>query len=101
MMVSAVGFFGNVSLSRARGTVVVVVAVLIEFVLIMLVVVLVSSGLACFIVECDFALLVVFGLSSDAAGRWQKKLTRNNLLVNYFTFNPLLGTLMPNSCKFL
>ena len=71
MMVSVVGFFGNVSLSRARGTVAVVAVVQIEFVLIMLVVVLVSIGLVCFIVECDFALLVMFGLSSDAAARWQ------------------------------
>ena len=67
LIASTVGFFGKVSLlSDDCGA---VVAVVTEFVLIVVVVVIVSIGLACFIVECDFALLVRFGLSSDAAVR--------------------------------
>ena len=66
LIASAVGFFSNVSLlTGACGTVVVVVVT--EFV--WMEVVVVSIGLVCFIVECDFALLVRFGLSSDAAVR--------------------------------
>ena len=67
LIASTMGCFGNVSilLSDVCGAVVAVVVT--EFVLMMVVVV--SIGLVCFIVECDFALLVRLGLSSDAAVR--------------------------------
>ena len=67
MILSATGFFDNLSLSDTCGVALVVVVAVIGFTLV--VVVVVSTGLACFIVECDFALLVMFGLSSDAAVR--------------------------------
>lgn len=62
IIVSVTEFFSNVSLSGACGAVVTVFVWAVE-------VVLVSIGLVCFTVECDFALLVVFGVSSAAAVR--------------------------------
>ena len=62
ILLSVTEFFSNVSLSGPCGAVVIVVVFI-------LVVVVVSIGLVCLIVECDFALLVVFGLSSVAVVR--------------------------------
>ena len=50
--------------------VVVVAAVVVEILILVVIVVVVSRDLVCFIVECDFALLVVFGLSSVAVVRY-------------------------------
>ena len=80
LIASTVGFFGKVSLLSDDCEAVVVVVVVTEFVLIV-VVVIVSVGLACFIVECNFALLVRFGLSSDAAVRCYNFIMHTSLLI--------------------
>lgn len=70
LTVSVIGFFGDVSFTACGVAVVIVVVVAVIVVVVSLVVVVaVSNGLACFIVECDFALLVTLGLSSVATGR--------------------------------
>lgn len=67
--VSVTGFLANVSLSIVC-VVIIVVAVALILVVVVVVVVAVSKGFVSFNVECDFALLVVFGLSSVAAVRY-------------------------------
>lgn len=64
------GFFGDISLSSACVVVAIVAVVVVTVaVVVIATVVVVSIGLMCFIVECDFALLVIFTLSSVPAVR--------------------------------